>query len=88
MRTIVLSIVGASVLFLVGATPALSANCPQIMKRLQMGEDPKDIAELMAIDPAEIEKCKAEPAQKPKAGEPATNEKPAAEKKPAGGDMH
>lgn len=90
MRTALLSIAGAGILVLVGLTPSFASdvNCGIVMKSVKMGRSAQDIADTMMITTADIEKCKAAAAEAPKEGQPANTEKPAAEKKPEGGQMH
>jgi hypothetical protein len=92
MRTALLTIVGAGFLLLAGLTPSFASevNCGIVMKSVKMGRSAQDIADTMMISTADIEKCKKEAADAPKAGagEPAKTEKPAVEGKKPEADMH
>ncbi len=62
MRKTLLGVAGAAALLLAVPSPGFSGsvNCGIIMKDLEAGRDPKDIAELKAISIDEVKKCQAE----------------------------
>jgi hypothetical protein len=55
-------------------------NCKQVNKYLQTGRSAKDVAETMVISESDVEKCKAQAGEEPKAGEPPKGGSEAGEK--------
>ncbi len=81
MRKALLGVVGASVLLLAGAvTGSAQVNCGIVMKDLDRGVTPKDIAELKGISLDDVKKCQEAKKEKDAAAPaaaPAMGEKPA-----------
>jgi len=71
MRNALLSITGAGFLLLAGATAGVASdvNCGIVMKSVKMGRSAQDIADTMMISTSDVEKCKADAAKAPPAGD-------------------
>ena len=67
-------------LALATAAVAAEVNCKQVNKYLQTGRSAKDVAETMVISESDVEKCKAQAGEAPKAGEPPKGGSEAGEK--------
>ena len=90
MRTALLTIAGAGVLLLATTAPSVASdvNCGIVMKSVKMGRSAQDIADTMMISTSDIEKCKSAAAEAPKAGQPASTDKPAADQAPPADTKH
>ncbi len=79
MRKALLSVAGASLLLLTGASiGSAQVNCGIVNKDLQMGRTAQDIAERMMISTDDVKKCEAEAKKAAPAGGAAAPAAPAA----------
>jgi hypothetical protein len=85
MRTALLSITGAGLLMLTGATPSFASdvNCGIVMKSVKMGRSAQDIADTMMISTSDVEECKKKAAAEPPKPGAAPEKAPAKEPEPA-----